>query len=418
MNFYNDILNDVLYSCGHFGSINELQTPGVLVYDEGGWDRLSETVSAVGQVQDIIVFHDSVFIGGSQLGSLKKWNGTNWVLVGGKEINGQIVDLEIIDHELWVAGYFDSIGNQQTNGLARWNGEEWKTAYDLPTIDPWGNPNRISAVIEYKGEIYIGGNFNNAETGMDEIAKWNGTEWTDVGGGIKPHTFSFVNNFIEYHGDLYVLGRFLSDAGNADNNIMRWNGEEWLPCGGGLMSSAGYATVFEDKLWVTGQMSSAAGMPADGLAVWDGEEWCVPGNEFSSWPGPLAVYNDSLFIGGGFQTIDGDSFSYLAKWTGEGEFDTCGVQWPNGSTELGSNDDEVLVYPNPATDQLTVQLPERAQQTAGLNIYAVDGRCVVQSIIVSSKDKVQLDISALSKGMYVLVVHSGSETFTARFVKQ
>jgi hypothetical protein len=350
-----DTVNDYLYVGGDFNVLNSQPSSAIALYTDSGWITRG-TGYIVGQVYAMEIFRDTLYIGGHDPYQwLKKWDGLNWLNVSSDTAYGEILDLEVIDDELWVAGYFDSIGNVPADGLARWDGQQWKTAYDLPRIDSLDDFNRINTVCKYKGNIYIGGNFSDVNGNLNEIAMWNGSEWTDVGGGIKPHTFSAVFNFTEYDGDLYVMGRFLASEGNADNNIMRWNGEEWLPCGGGVMSSAGYATVFDNKLWVTGQMSSVAGLPADGLAIWDGEEWCAPRNDFSSWPGPVIEYHDSLFIGGSFQTIDGMDYSYIAKSNGEGYQDTCGVLWPVGMKDEYLNDQtDVQIYPNPTDEQLTI----------------------------------------------------------------
>lgn len=411
----NNLMNKLVFG-GDFNQLNHQESSAIIEYSNGGFSNIG-TGYVVGQVYTMTFFRDTLFIGGHDPNRwVRYWSGNEWVKASNDSVFGQVIDLEVINDELWVAGYFDSIGDLKAHGLARWDGQTWKTAYDIPIIDSIEDLNRINTVCEYQGEIYVGGNFTDLNGEMNEIARWDGSNWKDVGGGIKPGTFSAVFNLIVFKNELYVMGRFLASEGNADDNIMRWNGEEWLPCGGGVFSSAAYATVFDDKLWVTGQLSSAAGMPASGLAVWDGEEWCVPDNQFDSWPGPLIGFNDSLFIGGSFQTIDGDSFSYLAKTKATGQFDTCGVLPPIGVNERYSDYSLITVFPNPVSEVLTVNI-SGLEGYFDFEIFSLDGRRLHRESRNVNNELVEIPVNFLSSGIYILHSHKNGESFNVKFVK-
>lgn len=421
---YTDTTNDLLYVGGLFGLVNGHMSPGIARYNGSTWDSIG-SYPAVGWVYAIVVYNDTLYIGGytADSGGLKKWNGTDWVAVGGKEVNGQVYDLEVVDNELWVAGNFDSIGfdsigTVHAHGLARWDGSEWKTAYDFPLLEA-GYPNWIVEVTEFKNQIYIGGGFRSSEdTSLHfiEIARWDGQQWTDVGGGIRPDGFSGVNRMVEYKGDLYVMGTFLTETGNADRNIMRWDGEEWLRCGGGTEGRVYDAVVYEDKLWITGSFDWAGGAPTEGLAVWDGEQWCSPGNTFRypdtlvAWPAGIGVYRDTLVMGGLFSFIDGDSFSYLAYWTGAGDFDSCGVLWPIGVADVGTSEPEIAIYPNPVTDRLFVV---GAESQLSFSLYTMTGSCIETGTVQKGEG---IEIGHLQAGIYFLNVSGHSQVF--RIVKQ
>jgi hypothetical protein len=64
---------------------------------------------------------------------------------------------------------------------------------------------------------------------------------------------------------------------------------------------------------------------------------------------------------------------------------------------------DITVYPNPATDLLTITLP--IQITSGvLKLYNDTGELIVTEVILSNQKKI--DLSGLSDGIYLLSVES------------
>lgn len=99
-------------------------------------------------------------------------------------------------------------------------------------------------------------------------------------------------------------------------------------------------------------------MPIRKLAKWDGFKWCGLGfNPTPSYANlyALAVYDSALIIGGSFAALDGDTMNYVAKWIGKDYVDTCST--PVGISEIDSDTlVNFFVYPNPASNKLTVKL--------------------------------------------------------------
>ncbi|TGE15274.1 M4 family metallopeptidase [Hymenobacter elongatus] len=71
------------------------------------------------------------------------------------------------------------------------------------------------------------------------------------------------------------------------------------------------------------------------------------------------------------------------------------------------------VYPNPATDHLTIVLPNNAPV---VSVQVLDARGA-SSTAARHEGNGQLDISALAQGMYTLTVSDGQTTYRQRFVK-
>lgn len=108
------------------------------------------------------------------------------------------------------------------------------------------------------------------------------------------------------------------------------------------------------------------------------------------------------------------------------KFDTCfhiavnfmaeHLNYPTTPTEpdgIAEQESEfVTVYPNPASDQLNLQLPESCQQFT-CYLYDSQGRLVLQQ-----EDATTLNLSTLTTGWYEVKVQSSNGVFTQKFVKR
>ena len=76
----------------------------------------------------------------------------------------------------------------------------------------------------------------------------------------------------------------------------------------------------------------------------------------------------------------------------------------------------ISIYPNPAQNVLTVQLPGDGKATGMATIYRVSGQVATGAVTVKNGD--QLDVANLAEGMYILSIETDGEVYTTRFVKQ
>jgi len=123
-------------------------------------------------------------------------------------------------------------------GTARYDGNTWK--------DMWGIPMRGQLMTRYKDKVIV-----YAKTGnFREIYAFDSTGVNDIGspnGGIGAMEV--------YNGELYVAGEFSKIDNQKFHNIARWNGTSWNDVGGGVTgipSFAGALIVFNGKLYVGG----------------------------------------------------------------------------------------------------------------------------------------------------------------------
>jgi len=79
----------------------------------------------------------------------------------------------------------------------------------------------------------------------------------------------------------------------------------------------------------------------------------------------------------------------------------------NGTTQV-LNENSALISPNPATEQIQINLP----QLDSLNIYNNEGQ-----LVLSQKNSLKVRIQTLKAGVYHVEIHSQGKIFTSRFVK-
>ena len=88
------------------------------------------------------------------------------------------------------------------------------------------------------------------------------------------------------------------------------------------------------------------------------------------------------------------------------------------SVTLGIPENKLLsfeMYPNPASDVLTVQLPTGTEK-AEVSVFDYTGR-LVSSKTISSNDST-LDVQNISKGIYIIRVATNSKIGVQRFIKK
>ncbi len=111
------------------------------------------------------------------------------------------------------------------------------------------------------GDIVAGGDFSTAGgVTVNAIARWNGSAWSAMGGGLTP-LFYGVDSLVQTpNGDVVAGGRFQIADGNFVYGIARWNGTAWSSLRSGVQH-AGQGGSF------AGDVRSMAVLPNGDLVV-------------------------------------------------------------------------------------------------------------------------------------------------------
>jgi len=92
------------------------------------------------------------------------------------------------------------------------------------------------------------------------------------------------------------------------------------------------------------------------------------------------------------------------------------VVYESTSTLATSNikSTEIKIYPNPATDILKIKLLKN--EKSKIEIYDISGRLVKQ--MDANSDNIELNVSSLTKGSYLLSISTNSQKITKKFIKE
>src|SRR5206468_11042454 len=162
--------------------------------------------------------------------------------------------------------------------------------------------------------IYVGGYFTNISgVAATNLARWDGSAWSQVGGGLN----SIVYSILPAGNDLYVGGIFFKAGDVFATNIARWNGANWSALGNGLSGvTNGFnsgvltmATNASGHLIAGGVFLTAGGVPVNNIAEWDGTQWLGLAGGLYASPAPtvssIAVRGNDIYVAGSFRSAGG-----------------------------------------------------------------------------------------------------------------
>ena len=89
---------------------------------------------------------------------------------------------------------------------------------------------------------------------------------------------------------------------------------------------------------------------------------------------------------------------------------------PKGNTMLPVT--EFMAYPNPATTQLHVRIPFNNKETGVMNVTDVTGRVIWNGDITASDDPIDIDVSSMEKGIYMLEINMNVNDTTWSVIKR
>lgn len=250
---------------------------------------------------------------------IARWDGSTWKPLGGEIQNAryasEVRTLALHNGGLTVGGTFSAWGGVGTAGVARWNGSEWESLGG-------GISGQVLALTVYNGDLIAGGSFiTGGAVGIDSVARWNGVAWQSLGSGMgyTPR----VRSLAVYENELIVGNRMYRSGDDVVAEILAWNGEAWRPLGGGMTGSAAgpypeiyTLTAYQGELIAGGYFTTAGGVTANGVASWNGTRWQPLGNGIYGTVWALTVYNGELIAGGSFPSVDGVTVSHIARWNG------------------------------------------------------------------------------------------------------
>ncbi len=283
--------------------------------------------------------------GGVPVSMIASWDGSNWAPLGTGvqgDANTAINAISTFDDgagpALYIGGSFRTAGGQTVNHVAKWDGARWSrppgvigAVYRLETLATPDGVEFIACGIFglSAGEVFQSPN----------IVAWTGTDWQSIGAGFNADVSAM--EFFDPDGpgpapsDLYAAGGFTASASQPLRYIARWTGSDWVPVGGGvggpnltpwISALARFDDGSGEALYAAGYFTSAGGIPASSIARWNGTSWSALDAGPVAPDGALGrisslhVYDDgdgpALYAAGDFTAIGRTPANGIAKWDG------------------------------------------------------------------------------------------------------
>lgn len=302
--------------------------------------------------------------GGAIARYIAQWDGANWSLLGGNADHFVFDSALLPNGDLLIRGQFFMIGGQGVGPRSVWNGATWSSSpMDVRTTTvlagaqvAWPlrqvgasmvpteagfNDSPAAVEVDSAGRIYVAGRFTEVDgVPAPGVAKFDGSAWVGLGGGITGPTGALRTMSVDARDDVYCGGMLPMTAGSASGYLLRWNGSTWDDVGGGTNNRIDAVVARPGGgVYVGGGFTMAGGVPASGIAAWNGTGWSAMGTVQGTCLGLAAMRNGDLIAVGNFTAPasrvirwDGSSWSALPGLTTTVH---CAAELPDGSLVVG-----------------------------------------------------------------------------------
>jgi hypothetical protein len=311
-----------LVAGGSFGNAGGIAADSIARWDGAAWQSLgtgcpggvrSLCAEAGGGV---VVGGNFSFAGGVAASRIARWDGTTWSAFGAGlgMLNGTVFALVsaigvLPGGDLAAFGTFDAAGGRRVQNAARWNGTEWSPTNDGLLANP-GVP--ISALVFGDGDdLFVGGSFIGIG-GVDTscVARWDGAHWTALGSGLGASLYhDNIQAMVRMpNGDIVAGGYTRSPTGFEAPGPWRWDGTSWSQVGGGIAGP-----IYSMVVLPNGDLVIASGNSL--LRRWNGVQWSSIGTGLAGTILSLLVEANGDLIVGGQLTLSG-SQANVVRWNG------------------------------------------------------------------------------------------------------
>lgn len=401
-------------------------------------------------------YKDQLLIYGLPQNYFYEWDGTDWQKFSPSlpSTTSGIHHAKVIDTILYVAPYARS----GTNHLYFMHNGTWDS---LPgTFRNAGSAYSPSLynISAFQGNIYVCGSFNRVDNIVaNAVAMWDGTKWSALGSGletsISPYGSS-AHGMAIYNDQLILAGDFRTAGGIAASGIAAWDGNKWSPFGQGFKNSALGVCAYRNELYACGEFEGSDTTALGFFGKWNGKAWVNPGFGFygtNAYVHSLKVIDDVLYIAGNYNqmydgkveyhkchsicryngqkvdTLDGGLngpcegiYKYKDKILIGGQFTYAGkiktnhvaqLDAPIPSRILGLKKENLRIYPTLCENFLKVE--NKTGVKLNYILTSVEGRRIQEGIVEN-----QIEVVALSSGLYIISVFSEGISYQGKFIKK
>ncbi|MDP1728505.1 MAG: T9SS type A sorting domain-containing protein [Bacteroidota bacterium] len=321
------------------------------------------------------------------------------------------------DGKIIIGGSFYAYNGTARKGIARLNANGSLDATFNPGTGVDGTV--YTTAIQSDGKIIIGGAFTTYNgTARNYIMRLNADGSLDAtfNPGTGANT-SVKTTAIQGDGKIIIGGIFISYNGTARNRIARLNADGSLDAtfnpGTGTDGTV-YTTVLQSdgKIIVGGGFTSYNGTARNRIARLNAnsslDATFNPGTGANTSVYTTAIQSDGkIIIGGWFTSYNGTARNYIARINGG-----AGV----GINESNLDKHNFSAYPNPSNGIFQLTFDNMQSSNGELEIYNVSGEKVYTAS--NNNRQMQIDLSALAKGIYFVKVYYEAKVYNQKIIVQ
>ena len=261
----------------------------------------------------------------------------------GAGVDNSVSNIDVAPNgDVYVVGTFHNAGGAAAWHIARWDGIQWRT---LGVHAGLNNTAHTITISKDGNKIYVGGvftdDYSDAASEFLRVAEYDITSniFLPVGGGFNNVVWDLK---ISPAGYLYAGGLFTTVGVTPFapmSKIAKFNGTAWEKLGGGVDGTVFAISIkSSDNMVVGGSFTSSNGVPCKGIALWNGSSFVPmdiqlkPGTTVSTYW--VLHYGDDVFYG--IYLLQGGSsiFSGITYVTNEGTAEVRPTIYVKGSGTL------------------------------------------------------------------------------------
>ena len=318
---------------------------------------------------------------GTDMNGLYKYNGTQWVHYTTEDglVAPTVYSIAIdASGNKWL-GAGDMSGN---GGVSKFDGTNFT---NYTAADGLLSGNVCKVAIDHQGNEWF--------CSTNGISKFNGTNWTnyDESNGLAYKRASSI--LVDKSGNIWVGNIKSGGAGPSVAALSKFNGINWTTING--FSAGSIWDIVEDN---SGNIWMATD---EGVLMYNGQNW----KKYTTSDGLISNYVYCI-------AIDHLGNKWFGTYEGVSKFcESFSV------TNLNSNiNTDIQIFPNPASDFITVYSPGYASQRKIISVKNILGQEVYMENTNFDKQQT-INISKLKRGTYFLSMTINNKSLVRKFIK-
>lgn len=301
-----------------------------------------------------------------------------WHAMGGG-LNGWVNDIVVNGTDVYAGGRFtDAGGDVNADYVAKWDGTSWSAI--STTVIGTSSFTSVNSLAHDGTNLYIGSNRDDMFGVADYICRFDGTNFTDIGGWSAVGAVFTIE--IAANNQLYIGGEFPGRAATFTNGVWDILGYDSLQ----LNRSVWDITSDGNTIYLAGDFYDAGGFDdADYVTKYSGGNFEVVAPGLNDYVRTIEFNNGELYIGGNFIDASGNvNADKIAK---------LGV---SVGIENQIQQNNMNIYPNPSTG--IIYIDNSKNISGNIEVYDILGNKIFTQTMLNNLE--MIDLSNFAKGVY------------------